>query len=269
MAIHLYPGTINRIYYEGWKTTHAPICFVIYSGPTGNKCHCLYLNAKGVSTLDMIKFLSTIKILAKTNQKIHPRVLYRIFKQYNSNFVRNAYRTLFRSKIKQSAMISYGLADPKQISEINKSRQDLGLYNQAMKTLVANTVGFYLSDKKVKAEYFQPAINSANKVANPQQQKDARTFIVDKKNSTKTQIPTKTIGKNTGNFQKDVRGNTVNTSTATKTTISGKPTVGKNTGKFVNDARNVPTQNTVKTSVPKTVNNPPQTKTQGRFLDGY
>lgn len=266
--MHVYSGTICRIYYSGFKTTVAPICFVIYSG-LGDKVHCLYLNSPTVSTLDMVKFLSTIKVLAKTNQKIHPRVLYRIFKQYNRNFVKNAYRTLFRSKIKQAAIISYGLADPKKFSEINKARQDLGLYNQAMKTLVGNVVGFYLSDKKVKADYFKPAINDASKVANPQQQKDARTFIVDKKNSTKTQVPTKTIGKNAGTFEKDVRGNTFNNANATKTTI-GKPTIGNVGGKFSKDVRTqTPNTPVIRTQVPKTNNTPPSTKTQGKFLDGY
>ncbi len=233
MAVYLYPGTISRIYYENWKTNPAHIVFTIYSGPNGNKTHCLALNSPGVSTLEMVKFLSTLKILAKTKQPIHPRVLYRIFKQYNANFVRKAYRTLFRSKIRQAAMISYGIADPKKISEINKSRQDIGLYNQAMKTLVANVVGFYLNDKKVKADYFSPAIKDANKVADPQKQKDARDFKVTKPDAVSTvgKKPTTTTA-TPGTFQKDVRATTVSPGTV-KSTIPEPKTPPKSTGKFL------------------------------------
>ena len=162
-------GGIYRINYIGWKTTPMPIIFVLYSGPVGNKIHGLYLNSNTNSRVEFVKFVAALRSLSNIGDRAisNPRALYRTLKKYCPNFIRTSYRTLFRAQVNKFALVSYGLTKPEDYTELERIKNDPGLFQkgtQMMQTRIVNTT---VPSKKVGADFYVPASKVQEKTTVP------------------------------------------------------------------------------------------------------
>ena len=154
----LRTGAIYRLNYTAWKTTPQPIVFILYAGPQGNKVHCLYLNSSTNSKSEFVRFIALVKQLGNSQSPFlkNSRALYRIFKSYCPNFIRTSYRTLFKNKVSNVAVVSYGLANESDFSEQEKITNDYLLYTQGKRMQQTRIVDAIIPNKKVSEFFYKP-----------------------------------------------------------------------------------------------------------------
>jgi len=198
----LKTGAIYRLTYTGWKTTPQPIVFILYAGPQGNKMHGLYLNSSTNSKAEFVRFISIIKQLSNSNSIYlkNSRALYTILKKYCPNFMRTAYRTLFKDKIGNYAVVSYGLAKETDFSEQEKIKNDYLLYSQGKKMFQSVVVNNIMPEKKVVDTFYQPVKAPPPPPPQKVQIKNETTGVV-KTNISKDNKPEGTVRKTSANYQ--------------------------------------------------------------------
>lgn len=155
----LKPGAIYRIVYRGNNATNpAPIIFVIYTGPIGNKVHSLVLNHPRWTISDTVNFVSFIRKMKKVNgvENFSGRVIYNILKTYYPKIVRFSYRTYFRYGVNQYALISTGYIPPELFTDLEKRLSSPSLYNQANTKMITKMITTFTGTGLNKNEMTKP-----------------------------------------------------------------------------------------------------------------
>lgn len=140
----LKTSAIYHISYSNWKTNPTKIyIFVLYAGV--NKVHCLNIGARQLSTVNRLKLIHLIKRLSKLPQatRYNGRVLYRIFRTYAPNAIRQCYRTYWRQFITRYALVNYGLNQKEEFTEIELKYQHPDMYKIAKRDLIISTLDAY------------------------------------------------------------------------------------------------------------------------------
>ena len=159
-------GAFYRLNYSGWITTPMPIAFVLYAGAASNKAHVLYINAPGTPKSEFVKFISIIKHLttATPNAMKNPRSMYNVLKKYCPQFMKTSYRTLWKSKIINHAIVSYGFARPEDFSEVERLQNQFPLYQQANRMYQTVVVNNLIPNKKIGQDFYKPSLNNQKKI---------------------------------------------------------------------------------------------------------
>jgi hypothetical protein len=143
----LRTGGIYRIIYTTWKTQERPISFILYSGPT--KIHALNINAKGMSMLDIRRFVTFVKRLKNINgvERYTGRVLYAILRKYFPDIIRKTYRTYTTSRVLGFALVSTGIIPPQFYTDYEKNYYNKFIYNQAQFDVILKTFNYESNTK--------------------------------------------------------------------------------------------------------------------------
>lgn len=127
----LYLGT-----YSNAKNDRNPLIWIQWSD--ANYTHGI--NIHYLNRADRAWFIRTIYLMAKANQKITPKAMYRLLKMRRYNIVRVAYRTYFTSLLNMR-LVSAGITDLHNLVYTNHRENFIHQLNQQIKPQSIRTEG--------------------------------------------------------------------------------------------------------------------------------
>lgn len=168
MVTYLRVGSIYRVYYAQWKTNIKPVIFVLYPGI--NKIHALNLAATQLSSIQRTQLVMIIKRLSKVEatRKYPGYILYRIFRRYAPDAIRNSYRTYFRANMVSQYLVNYGLNKAEDFSELELQLQSKYLAREVKYDFFIKTMNMYTGQGVKKSDLPDQIFTPSTTRPNPQ-----------------------------------------------------------------------------------------------------